>query len=101
MNDLVPQRELSSSSMAARWSATPERVLRAPSSLVDWLTRRLGRKFGWLRDALKLFTQKSFIAGAGFEPATFGLCDLTQLSLRVGLYLRPRGALAIQSLRLP
>jgi len=31
-----------------------------------------------------------------------GLCDLTQLLLRVGLYFIPRnGMLAIQSLRLP
>src|SRR5215472_19305428 len=29
------------------------------------------------------------VAGGGFEPPTFGLCDLTQLSLRVGLYLHP------------
>src|SRR5258708_225959 len=40
-------------------------------------------------------------AGGGFEPPTFGLCDLTHLSVRVGLYLHPRGMLAIQSLRLP
>jgi hypothetical protein len=33
------------------------------------------------------------IAGGRFEPTTFGVCDLTQLSLRVGLYL--------QSFRLP
>jgi len=41
------------------------------------------------------------VAGGGFEPPTFGLCDLTHLSMRVGLYLHPRGMLAIQSLRLP
>src|SRR6202163_4854151 len=41
------------------------------------------------------------VAGGGFEPPTFGLCDLTHLSVRVGLYLHPRGVLAIQSLRLP
>src|SRR6266478_2213256 len=41
------------------------------------------------------------VAGGGFEPPTFGLCDLTHLSVRVGLYLRPLGMLAIQSLRLP
>ena len=39
------------------------------------------------------------VAGGGFEPPTFGLCDLTHLSMRVGPY--PRGVLAIQSLRLP
>src|SRR6266853_937784 len=39
--------------------------------------------------------------GGGFEPPTFGLCDLTHLSMRVGLYLHPRGMPAIQSLRLP
>src|SRR5690348_15462724 len=37
------------------------------------------------------------VAGGGFEPPTFGLCDLTHLSMRVGLYLHPRGVLAIQS----
>ena len=41
------------------------------------------------------------VAGVGFEPTTFGLCDLTHLSVRVGLYLHPRGVLANQSLRLP
>jgi hypothetical protein len=43
------------------------------------------------------------VAGVRFELTTFGLCDLTQLSLRVGLYLHPPGneMLAIQSLRLP
>ncbi len=42
------------------------------------------------------------VAGVRFELTTFGLCDLTQLSLRVGLYLHPAdGMLAIQSLRLP
>jgi hypothetical protein len=39
--------------------------------------------------------------GGGFEPPTFGFCDLTHLSMRVGLYLHPRGMLAIQSLPLP
>jgi hypothetical protein len=42
-----------------------------------------------------------WLPGGGFEPPTFGLCDLTHLSMRVGLYLHPRGMLAIQSLRLP
>ena len=41
------------------------------------------------------------IAEEGFEPPAVGLCDLTHLSMRVGLYLHPRGVLAIQSLRLP
>ena len=27
------------------------------------------------------------VAGGGFEPPTFGLCDLTHLSMRVGLSL--------------
>ena len=35
------------------------------------------------------------------EEPTFGLCDLTHLTVRFGLYLHPRGMLAIQSLRLP
>ena len=29
------------------------------------------------------------VAGVRFELTTFGLCDLTQLSLRVGLHLHP------------
>src|SRR5437016_3015591 len=33
--------------------------------------------------------------------ADLWVCDLTHLSMRVGLYLHPRGMLAIQSLRLP
>lgn len=41
------------------------------------------------------------VAGGGFEPPTFGLCDLAHLSMRVGLCLHPHGMLAIQSLRLP
>jgi hypothetical protein len=40
------------------------------------------------------------VAGGGFEPPTFGLCDLTHLSMGVGLYFRPQGILAIQSLRI-
>jgi hypothetical protein len=33
------------------------------------------------------------VAEGGFEPPTFGLCDLTHLSMRVGLYLHtPWGA---------
>src|SRR5258708_40104082 len=31
----------------------------------------------------------TMVAGVRFELTTFGLCDLTQLSLRVGLYLHP------------
>jgi hypothetical protein len=31
----------------------------------------------------------NWLRGSDFELTTFGLCDLTQLSLRVGLYLRP------------
>jgi hypothetical protein len=41
------------------------------------------------------------VAEGGFEPPIFGLCDLTHLSMRVGLYFHPRGMPAIQSLRLP
>src|SRR5580700_1337538 len=32
------------------------------------------------------------IAGGGFEPRTFGSCDLTHLSMRVGLYLHHKFA---------
>jgi hypothetical protein len=32
---------------------------------------------------------QGLVAGGRFELPTFGLCDLTQLSLRVGLYLHP------------
>ena len=48
-----------------------------------------------------LFAVAFVVAGGGFEPPTFGLCGLTHLSMRVGLYLHPRGMLAIQSLRPP
>src|SRR5438445_12527974 len=41
------------------------------------------------------------VAGGGFERPTFGLCDLTDLSMRGGLYFHPRGVLATHSLRLP
>jgi hypothetical protein len=42
------------------------------------------------------------VAGVRFELTTFGLCDLTQLSPRVALYLHPvNRMLATQSLRLP
>ena len=41
------------------------------------------------------------VGGADLNRGPFGLCDLTHLSVRVGLYLHPRGMLAIQSLRLP
>jgi len=55
-----------------------------------------------VRENATAFLQwRSLVAGGGFEPPTFGLCDLTHLSMRVGLYLHPRGVLAIQSLRLP
>ena len=57
---------------------------------------------GAVRRTPLLFGSVAFmVAGGGFEPPTFGLCDLTHLSMRVGLYLHPRGMLAIQSLRLP
>src|SRR5450755_1202059 len=52
-------------------------------------------------NATRISTVAFMVAGGGFEPPTFGLCDLTHLSMRVGLYLHPRGMLAIQSLRLP
>ena len=46
--------------------------------------------------------KEQLIAEVRFELTTFGLCNLPQLSLRVGLYLHPaNGMLAIQSLRLP
>jgi hypothetical protein len=41
------------------------------------------------------------VAGADLNRRPLGLCDLTHLSIRVGLYLHPRETLAIQSLRLP
>ena len=41
------------------------------------------------------------LRGADLNRRPFGLCDLTHLSMGVGLYLHPRGVLAIQSLRLP
>jgi hypothetical protein len=33
------------------------------------------------------FSITKWLRGVRFELTTFGLCDLTQLSLRVGLYL--------------
>ena len=39
--------------------------------------------------------------GGRIELPIYGLCDATHLTVRVGLYLHPRGMLAIQSLRLP
>jgi hypothetical protein len=43
------------------------------------------------------------VAGVRFELTTFGLCDLTQLSLRESdcTFIPGNGMLAIQSLRLP
>ena len=41
------------------------------------------------------------VAGGGFKPPTFGVCDLAHPSMRIGQYLHPRGVSAIQSLRLP
>jgi hypothetical protein len=35
---------------------------------------------------------RSWLRGGGFEPPTFGLCDLTHLSMRVGPYLHLRGS---------
>jgi hypothetical protein len=47
-------------------------------------------------------SEVAFMAAvSGFEPPTFGLCDLTHLSMRVGLYRHPRRMLAVQSLHLP
>jgi hypothetical protein len=40
----------------------------------------------FLAPALHYF---KLVAGVRFELTTFGLCDLSQLSLRVGLYLHP------------
>src|SRR5215467_8785421 len=64
--------------------------------------RVLSLRDQWLKGRTPLLLAVAFmVAGGGFEPPTFGLCDLTHLSMRVGLYLHPRGVLAIQSLRLP
>jgi len=44
-----------------------------------------------IRRALRGFASSApMVAGARFELTTFGLCDLTQLSLRAGLYLHPK-----------
>ena len=45
--------------------------------------------------------EETLVAEGGFEPPTFGLCDLTHLSMRVGLYLHPRGMLAISLYAFP
>jgi hypothetical protein len=46
----------------------------------------LTKKAGILDSGL---VDHEMVAGVRFELTTFGLCDLTQLSLRVGLYLHP------------
>src|SRR5262249_40764035 len=56
--------------------------------------------FKKLKSGRHTFFQFLFCGGGVLRP-TFGLCDLTHLSMRVGLYLHPLGVLAIQSLRLP
>ena len=49
-----------------------------------------GKKEGLLwSDQPFAFQLLELVAGVRFELTTFGLCDLTQLSLRVGLYLHP------------
>jgi hypothetical protein len=48
--------------------------------------RRRTKKAGILGSGL---AHLRLVAGVRFELTTFGLCDLTQLSLRVGLYLHP------------
>jgi hypothetical protein len=79
--------------------AQPLKVLVPPS---EW--RQPGPKQGRISvkaNATAFPHWRSWLRGGGFEPPIFGLCDLTHLSMRVGLYLHPRGMLAIQSLRLP
>jgi len=51
----------------------------------------VGRQlFGQIAIVGEVIEGKDFlVAGVRFELTTFGLCDLTQLSLRVGLYLHP------------
>src|SRR6266853_6419030 len=44
---------------------------------------------------------RSWLRGADLNRRPLGYAILTHLSVRVGLYLHPRGMLAIQSLRLP
>jgi hypothetical protein len=53
-------------------------------------------QFFWFHNAESRMDHPAFarqlqglVAGVRFELTTFGLCDLTQLSLRVGLYLHP------------
>ena len=51
----------------------------------DFVSRSDGeKKAGTLGSGL---VDHEMVAGVRFELTTFGLCDLTQLSLRVGLYL--------------
>jgi hypothetical protein len=52
----------------------------------EYSTYRRKKKAGILDSGL---VNHQMVAGVRFELTTFGLCDLTQLSLRVGLYLHP------------
>ena len=73
-----------------------------PNALVGNLrTASKELTFLWTGERHCISAVAFMVAGGGFEPPTFGLCDLTHLSMRVGLYLHPRGMLAIESLRLP
>ena len=61
--------------------------------------RQMSMNTGFLRQKMILqeegrnpdsgLVDHEMVAGVRFELTTFGLCDLTQLSLRVGLYLHP------------
>ena len=79
-------------------TAAPMPIKRASGKLVGGFW---GRKFLLTGERHCISAVAFMVAGGGFEPPTFGLCDLTHLSMRVGLYLHPQGMLAIQSLRLP
>jgi hypothetical protein len=84
---------------APRFLQTPPRS-DAPA-LRYHFTSKLSNMHGVQRENATAVRSGVHGCGGGSEPPTFGLCDLTQLSMRVGLYLHPRGMLAIQSLRLP
>ena len=75
-------------------------------SFLDQKTKARKLDFGRIHQSLGRRTILHFGSGVhgcgvGFDPPTFGLCDLTHLSMRVGLQLHPRGMLATHSLRIP
>jgi hypothetical protein len=90
---------ISANVVLSGWSANTEAVQKRASGKFEG--GLLGTEASVRGERHRISAVAFMVAGGGFEPPTFGLCDLTHLSMRVGLYLHPSGVLAIQSLRLP